>query len=306
MSLAAINEDDAADRLHVPVMVEEVCGLLSAHGPLAFVDVTVGTGGHGAAMLRATSARMLGIDRDAAALSIARERLAEFGDRVTLQQADFSELAGVMKESGFDGADAILADLGMSSYALDDPERGFSFRLDGPLDMRMDNRQTLRAYDLVNEESAEELARIIFTYGEERASRRIAKLIVDARRRHPIETTAELRAIVERALGARRRQGAHPATRTFQALRIAVNREMESLATLLRDGPAMLRPGGRMLVISYHSLEDRPVKERFRALVQGGGYVALTRKVIKPSAAETAHNPRARSARIRCIERSAN
>jgi 16S rRNA (cytosine1402-N4)-methyltransferase len=194
----------------------------------------------------------------------------------------------------------------MSSYALDDPERGFSFRLDGPLDMRMDNRQTLRAYDLVNEESAEELARIIYTYGEERASRRIAKLIVDARRRHPIETTAELRAIVERALGARRRQGAHPATRTFQALRIAVNREMESLAKLLRDGPAMLRPGGRMLVISYHSLEDRPVKERFRELVQGGGYVALTRKVIKPSAAETAHNPRARSARIRCIERSAN
>jgi 16S rRNA (cytosine1402-N4)-methyltransferase len=306
MSLAAINEDDAADRLHVPVMVEEVCGLLSAHGPLAFVDVTVGTGGHGAAMLRATSARMLGIDRDASALSIARERLAEFGDRATLQQADFSELAGVMKESGFAGADAILADLGMSSYALDDPERGFSFRLDGPLDMRMDNRQTLRAYDLVNEESAEELARIIYTYGEERASRRIAKLIVDARRRHPIETTAELRAIVERALGARRRQGAHPATRTFQALRIAVNREMESLATLLRDGPAMLRPGGRMLVISYHSLEDRPVKERFRELVQGGGYVALTRKVIKPSAAETAHNPRARSARIRCIERSAN
>src|SRR6267154_1690747 len=279
MNLAVRYEDDAADRRHVPVMVEEVCGLLSAHGPLAFVDVTVGTGGHGAAMLRATSARMLGIDRDASALSIARERLAEFGDRVTLQQADFSELAGVMKESGFAGADAILADLGMSSYALDDPERGFSFRLDGPLDMRMDNRQTLRAYDLVNEESAEELARIIYTYGEERASRRIAKLIVDARRR----------------------QGAHPATRTFQALRIAVNREMESLATLLRDGPAMLRPGGRMLVISYHSLEDRPVKERFRELVQGGGYVALTRKVIKPSAAETAHNPRARSARIRCI-----
>jgi 16S rRNA (cytosine1402-N4)-methyltransferase len=304
MSLAAINEDDAADRLHVPVMVEEVCGLLSAHGPLAFVDVTVGTGGHAAAMLRATSARMLGIDRDASALSVARERLVEFGDRVTLQQADFSEIAGVMKESGFDGADAILADLGMSSYALDDPERGFSFRLDGPLDMRMDNRQTIRAYDLVNEESAEELARIIYTYGEERASRRIARLIVDARRRHPIETTGELRAIVERALGARRRQGAHPATRTFQALRIAVNREMESLAVLLRDGPAMLRPGGRMLVISYHSLEDRPVKERFRELVRDGGYLEISRKVLKPSAAETASNSRARSARIRCIERS--
>jgi len=282
MSLAAIHEDDAADRRHVPVMVEEVCGLLSAHGPLAFVDVTVGTGGHAAAMLRATSARMLGIDRDAAALAVARERLMEFGDRVTLQRADFGELAAVMKGSGVHGADALLADLGMSSYALDDPERGFSFRLDGPLDMRMDNRQTLRAYDLVNEESAEELARIIYEYGEERASRRIAKLVVEARRRHPIETTAELRAIVERALGARRRRGAHPATRTFQALRIAVNREMESLAALLREAPAMLNPGGRMLVISYHSLEDRPVKERFRELVRGRGYAAIARKVISP------------------------
>lgn len=305
MSLAAIHEDDAADRRHVPVMVEEVCGLLSAHGPLAFVDVTVGTGGHAAAMLRATSARMLGIDRDAAALAVARERLLEFGDRVTLQRADFSEIAGLMKQSGFDAADALLADLGMSSYALDDPERGFSFRIDGPLDMRMDSRQTLRAYDLVNEESEEEFARIIYTYGQERASRRIAKLVVEARRRHPIETTAELRAIVERALGAHRRGGAHPATRTFQALRIAVNREMESLAVLLRDAPAMLSPRGRMLVVSYHSLEDRPVKERFRELVRAGGYVAIARKVIKPSAAETARNSRARSARIRCIERSA-
>jgi 16S rRNA (cytosine1402-N4)-methyltransferase len=305
MSLAAINDDDAADRRHVPVMVEEVCGLLSAHGPLAFVDVTVGTGGHAAAMLRTTPARMLGIDRDEAALTVARERLAEFGDRVTLHRADFSEIAAVMKQSGFDGADAILADLGMSSYALDDPERGFSFRLDGPLDMRMDDRQTLRAYDLVNEEGAEELARIIYTYGEERGSRRIAKFIVEARRKAPIETTGELRAIVERALGAHRRAGAHPATRTFQALRIAVNREMESLAALLRDGPAMLNPGGRMLVISYHSLEDRPVKERFRELARGNEYTAIARKVIKPSAAETARNPRARSARIRCIERSA-
>ena len=305
MNLAVINEDDAADRRHVPVMVEEVCGLLSAHGPLAFVDVTLGTGGHASAMLRATSARMLGIDRDEAALTVARERLAEFGDRVTLHRADFSEIAAVMKQSGFDGADAILADLGMSSYALDDPERGFSFRLDGPLDMRMDNRQPLRAYDLVNEEGAEELARIIYTYGEERGSRRIAKFIVEARRKDPIETTGELRAIVERALGAHRRAGAHPATRTFQALRIAVNREMESLAALLRDGPAMLNPGGRMLIISYHSLEDRPVKERFRELARGNEYTEIARKVIKPSAAETARNPRARSARIRCIERSA-
>jgi len=305
MSLAALHEDDAADRRHVPVMVEEVCGLLSAHGPLAFVDVTVGTGGHAAAMMRATGARMLGLDRDAGALAVAREQLAKFGDRVVLERADFAEVAAVMKRHGFDGADAMLADLGMSSYALDDPLRGFSFRLDGPLDMRMDDRQRLRARDIVNEESAEELARIIYMYGEERASRRIARMIVEARRRAPIETTGELRAIVERALGARRRGGVHPATRTFQALRIAVNREMESLAALLRDGPAMLNPGGRMLVISYHSLEDRPVKERFRELERTGGYSPIARKVIKPPASETSRNPRARSARIRCIERSA-
>src|ERR1019366_6004001 len=137
MSLAAIHEDDAADRRHVPVMVEEVCGLLSAHGPLAFVDVTVGTGGHAEAMLRATKARMLGLDRDGAALGFARERLAQFGDRVVLERADFGEVAATMKHHGFEGADAMLADLGMSSYALDDPQRGFSFRLDGPLDMRV-------------------------------------------------------------------------------------------------------------------------------------------------------------------------
>lgn len=305
MSLAVRYEDDAADRWHVPVMVEEVCGLLSAHGPLAFVDLTVGTGGHAAAMLRATKARMLGLDRDVAALEVARERLAEFGDRVVLERADFGEIAAVMKAHHVEGADAILADLGMSSYALDDPQRGFSFRTDGPLDMRMDDRQPVRARDLVNEESETELARIIYTYGEERGSRRVARMIVEARRRGPIETTAELRAIVERALGAHRRGGVNPATRTFQALRIAVNREMESLAALLRDGPAMLNPGGRMLVISYHSLEDRPVKERFRDLADSGDYAAITRKVIKPSAPELARNPRARSARIRCIERSA-
>jgi 16S rRNA (cytosine1402-N4)-methyltransferase len=306
MSLAATHEDDAADRRHVPVMVEEVCGLVSAHGPLAFVDVTVGTGGHSEAVLRATRARMLGLDRDEGAIAVARERLAEFGDRMVLERADFGEIAAVMRQYHFDGADAMLADLGMSSYALDDPQRGFSFRLDGPLDMRMDSRDAIRARDLVNEESAEEIARIIYTYGEERGSRRIARMIVAARRRNPIETTGELRAIVERAVGGNRRGGTHPATRTFQALRIAVNREMESLAALLRDGPALLNPGGRMIVISYHSLEDRPVKERFRDLVRGGGYTAIARKAIKPPAAETARNPRARSAKVRGIERSAS
>src|ERR1700731_2292290 len=150
MSLAAINEDDAADRRHVPVMVEEVCGLLSAHGPLAFVDVTVGTGGHAVAMLRATKARMLGLDRDAAAIAVARDRLGGVGDRVVLERADFGEVSSVMKQHHFDGADAILADLGMSSYALDDPNRGFSFRLDGPLDMRMEDWQAVEPKRSVN------------------------------------------------------------------------------------------------------------------------------------------------------------
>ncbi|HUO06408.1 MAG TPA: 16S rRNA (cytosine(1402)-N(4))-methyltransferase RsmH [Candidatus Binataceae bacterium] len=305
MNLAVIDDGDAADRMHVPVMVEEVRGLIAAHGPLAFVDVTVGAGGHSEAILRATEARMLGLDRDAAAIAAAGQRLSEFGDRVVLRQADFGEVESEMKAAGFDAADGILADLGMSSIALDDASRGFSFRHDGPLDMRMDQRQPLSAKDIINEESEEELARIIYTYGEERASRRIARMIVEARRNRPLETTGDLRAVVERALGAQRRGGMHPATRTFQAIRIAVNHEMESIAALLRDGPAMLRPMGRMVVIAYHSLEDRPVKECFRELVRGGGFTAITRKAAKPSAAEVARNPRARSAKLRCIERSA-
>src|SRR5260370_624152 len=172
-----------------------------------------------------------------------------------------------------------------------------------PLDMRMDRREQLRAYDIVNEESEEELGRIIHTYGEERAARRIARAVTEARRRRPIETTGELRSLVENTLGAHRRGAIHPATRTFQALRIAVNHELESLAGLLKRAPARLVSGGRMVVLAYHSLEDRMVKERFRGLVHAGDFTALTRKVLKPSPEEIAHNPRSRSARLRCIER---
>jgi len=305
MSLVAAFEAEKSDRLHEPVMVAEVVALLSAHAPNLIVDATVGTGGHAAALLRGTDARLLGLDRDADALDVARERLAEFADRIMLRQADFAELDDAMAECGLSQADAILADLGMSSFALDDPARGFSFRLDGPLDMRMDRRQPMRAYDIVNEESEQELARILHDYGEERASRRIARMIVDARRRGPLETTADLRAIVERALGARRRGGVSPATRTFQALRIAVNREVDCLASLLTRGPALLALRGRLAVIAYHSLEDRPVKERMRELAQTRAYSLITPKAIKPTGAEIARNPRARSARLRCIERIA-
>lgn len=305
MSLAVKHDDGAAVRRHVPVMMAEVRDLVAAHGPRVVVDVTLGMAGHAEAILGATDARIVGIDRDADALAAARERLARFGDRVILRQADFADLARVLGECGFERADAIVADLGMSSFALDDPERGFSFRLEGPLDMRMDRTQGIRAYDLVNEETETDLANIIFNFGEERASRRIARAIVEERRRRPLETTAELRAVVERAIGPHRRSGAHPATRTFQALRIAVNREMESLAALLADAPGLLAARGRMIVLAYHSLEDRAVKERFRELKRSGEYSAITGKVLKPQRAEIASNPRARSARLRCIERIA-
>ncbi|HVA82494.1 MAG TPA: 16S rRNA (cytosine(1402)-N(4))-methyltransferase RsmH [Candidatus Binataceae bacterium] len=305
MSLAVKHDDGAAVRRHVPVMVAEVRELVAAHGPRVVVDVTLGMAGHAAAILEATKARIVGIDRDADVLAAARERLAPFGDRVILRQADYADLVRVVADCGLGQVDAIVADLGMSSFALDDPARGFSFRLDGPLDMRMDRTQGLRAYDLVNEESESDLADLIFNFGEERASRRIARAIVEERRSRPIETTAELRAIVERALGPQRRAGAHPATRTFQALRIAVNRELDSLAALLRDAPGMLAEHGRMIVLAYHSLEDRAVKERFRELARAGDYSAITGKVRKPQRAEIVNNPRARSARLRCIERRA-
>lgn len=304
MTLAVKHDDGAAARLHVPVMVEEVREMISAHGPRVVVDATVGTGGHAAEILAAGDARVIGIDRDEAALEAARERLLQWGDRVILRHGDFGAIGAIVRGAGFERADAILADLGMSSFALDDPERGFSFRFDAPLDMRMDRSQKLRAYDLVNEESESDLADILHNWGEERAARRIAREIVEARRRRPIESTAEIRAIVERVLGPRRRGGVHPATRTFQALRIAVNREMDSLAALLREGPEILAARGRMVVIAYHSLEDRAVKERFRELVRAQGWRAVTGKVIKPQAAELARNPRARSARLRCVERS--
>lgn len=294
----------AASRRHVAVMVDEVVGLVRAVKPLVIVDATIGTAGHAEALLEATDAHLLGIDRDADALKAAAERLAPFGARVTLKQADFKDVEGVLDQSGIPCISAIIADLGMSSFALDDPERGFSFAADGPLDMRMDRRQPLRARDIVNEETESELARIIADYGEERLARRIARAIVAARRRGAIETTSDLRSIIESVAGTRR-GGIHPATRTFQALRIAVNREMESLAALLSSAPSRLSVGGRFVVIAFHSLEDRPVKQRFRELVQNGDFAAVTRKAMRPSAAEASHNRRARSARLRCIERVA-
>jgi 16S rRNA (cytosine1402-N4)-methyltransferase len=293
----------AAGRQHVAVMADEVVRLVRACKPILIVDATVGTGGHAERMLEETSASLLGIDRDDDALRIAAERLKRFGARVTLHQADFCDLGQMLDQAESPTASAIMADLGMSSFALDDPQRGFSFGADGPLDMRMDRRQKLRAYDIVNEESEEELARILLELGEEHAARQIARAIVTSRRRHLLETTGELVAVIASAVGGRRFGGINPATRTFQALRIAVNHELTSLAELLEQAPPRLAPGGRMIMLAYHSLEDRPVKQRFRELTRTGQFIAISRKAMRPDARELANNRRARSARLRCIER---
>jgi 16S rRNA (cytosine1402-N4)-methyltransferase len=294
----------AAGRQHVAVMADEVVRLVRACNPTLIVDATVGTGGHAERMLQETGANLFGLDRDDAALHVAAERLSRFGPRVRLRQADFRDLDLMLDEAGSPTASAIVADLGMSSFALDDPERGFSFATEGPLDMRMDRRQRLRAYDIVNEESEEELARLLHDYGEERAARRIARAIINARRRHPVQTTTELALIVANAAGGWRSGAINPATRTFQALRIAVNGERDSLTELLEKAPLRLAAGGRMVVLAYQSLEDRPVKERFRELAKTGEFNTVSRKVMRPDAEEVANNRRARSARLRCIERA--
>lgn len=275
---------------HVPVMVAEVTALLTGRGTV--LDLTVGAGGHAEALLERGVERVVGLDRDPVAIQTASARLARFGDRFEAVLARFSELP---VENRVDG---VLFDLGVSSMQLDRPERGFSYRHAGPLDMRM-GTEGGSALDLVNQVSEEELARIVFEYGQEPRSRRVAAAIVRARARGPIETTDQLARVVAGALGARR-GGPHPARRTFQALRIAVNRELEELAASLPRAAGILAPGGRLVVISYHSLEDRITK---RFLLQEGALRVLTKKPLTPSRAESERNPRARSAKLRSAEK---
>ena len=300
---------------HVPVMVAEVVEWLRPRPGVRVVDATLGFGGHAAALLAAAPrACLLGIDRDPAALAHAQARLAREAERVILRRARFGDLPATLAELGWDGADAVLLDLGVSSLQLDDPARGFSFRADGPLDMRMDPDQTLDADEVVNRWSGPELARILAEHGEERRARAIARAIVRAR---PLRSTGDLARLVARVVG-RRHSGLHPATRTFQAIRIAVNDELAALDQFLDAGYGVLRPGGRLAVLAYHSLEDRRVKEAFRrwaasCLCPPGvarctcGWRAqvrvLTRRPVRPSPAEVLRNPRARSARLRVVER---
>jgi len=290
-----------SDAGHLPVLLEETLELVAVRPGGLWVDGTVGLGGHAAAVLRATApdGRLLGLDRDGESLARARGRLAAFGERVRLEQADYREIP-----ERLDGemASGILLDLGVSSAQLDEAERGFSFQAEGPLDMRMDRSRGQTAADLVNRLREKELADLLYTCGEEPASRRIARAIVFARERRPIATTTELADVVRRAAPRGRRPGLHPATRTFQALRIRVNRELDGLGPALERIASCLSPGGRMVVIAFHSLEDRAVKEAFRAL-SARGYRVLTRKPVRPGETEVRRNPRARSARLRGLSR---
>jgi 16S rRNA (cytosine1402-N4)-methyltransferase len=299
---------------HQPVLYHEIIHALRPHSPGRYVDGTVGAGGHARGILEACApdGQLLGLDLDPQALALARETLAPFGRRAVLAQASYTSLPAAISELGWDAVDGIVLDLGLSSMQLDTPERGFSFLHDAPLDMRFSPRNPVQAADLVNGLPADELADLLFRYGEEPASRRIAQAIVRAR---PLRTTRELAAAVESVLP--RRSGIHPATRTFQALRIAVNEELASVAEALPKAVAALRSGGRLAVISFHSLEDRIVKDYFRE--QGRDLVnppyeqiyaeerkavlkELSRKPIVPSDDEVNSNPRARSAKLRIVE----
>lgn len=295
---------------HLPVLYQEVLDGLQPRPGGVYLDGTLGAGGHAAGLLErsAPDGRLIGLDRDPVALAQARERLAGFGERATVAQASYLQMAEFAPAEGLDG---IVLDLGLSSLQLDDPARGFSFQGDGPLDMRFGPDQTLTAAEIVNEWPLDDIADVLFEYGEERQSRRIARAIGAAR---PLHSTRELAEVVSRALGGRHEK-THPATRTFQALRIAVNGELDAVAAVLPLAARLLKPGGRLAVITFHSLEDRLVKQFLRgtpADTEAASSVpaqpplrAVNRKPIEPEPAETAGNPRARSAKLRLAERPA-
>jgi len=291
---------------HEPVMVAETVALLEPSRGGVFVDCTVGLGGHARALLEAGASRVLALDRDPEALQIARARLEAFGGRVELVHADYRDLGRVLDEHQIPGVAGALADLGVSSMQLDAEGRGFSFRRDEPLDMRMDQSQGPTAADLLRDVAEEDLANVIFQHGEERFSRRIARAIVEARRAGAIATTGQLAQLVRRVVPKRGYQRIDPATRTFQALRIWVNRELDQLEAFLANACARLLVGARLVVITFHSLEDRIVKHAFRALAHGRATLRiLTKRPLVPGEAELDRNPRARSAKLRAIERLA-
>jgi len=288
------------------VLVHEVVAWLRPRSDGLYVDATLGLGGHTRALVEAGAGRVVGLDRDAAALTVARERLADVADRVSFVHTDYRDLAAVLAAQGLDAVDGIVVDLGVSSLQFDDARRGFSFRQAGPLDMRMDASSGSTAAEVLASIDEDALADVLWRFGEERHARRIARAVVRARDRRAIATTDELAAIVRGAAGPRGHQRIDPATRTFQALRIWVNRELDGLDGFLETAVGALRPAGRVAVISFHSLEDRIVKQTFRRLVaEREGLTDLTRKPVVPGDAEVERNPRARSAKLRAVEKAA-
>jgi 16S rRNA (cytosine1402-N4)-methyltransferase len=306
---------------HHPVMVERVVELLRPHPGGVYLDATLGLGGHAERLLAASGpdGRVIGIDRDPAALALARERLAGAGERLVAVAASFADLTEVAAGAGVDAVDGVLYDLGVSSLQLDEPTRGFSYRADAPLDMRMDPTGGITAAEVLNTYPRAELARILREYGEERHAGRIARFIDEARRRRPVQTTGQLVDLVKAAVpAAARRTGPHPARRAFQALRIEVNHELDALRASLPQAIDLLAPGGRLVVLAYHSLEDRIVKQALNAAAgrddqaparlpiatsPPARVVVLTRRPETPTAAEVAANPRAESAKLRAAEK---
>ena len=305
---------------HKPVLLDECIEMLNIRPGGVYVDGTLGRAGHSREIVRRlTGGRLICIDQDTAAIRAAEERLAPWRDRVTLVHGNFSDLADILREAGVSGVDGALFDLGVSSPQLDDASRGFSYMQDAPLDMRMDNTAALTAREVVNTWSQEELRRILYEYGEERYAPAVARAIVRARETGPVETTLELAEIVRGAMPpAALREKQHPAKRSFQAVRIAVNGELDALPPMLEAAVDSLNPGGRLAVITFHSLEDRIVKQTLREQARGctcprefpvcvcgkkPKIRLVTRKPIVPGAAELSENPRARSAKLRTAEK---
>jgi 16S rRNA (cytosine1402-N4)-methyltransferase len=288
---------------HIPVLVRETIDFLNVRPEGNYIDATLGAGGHAQEILkRLGSGRLLGLDRDPQALEVAGQKLAGFGEKLIMQKGNFAQIDVLHAASGLPPVDGVVVDLGLSSMQLDDASRGFSFNLPGPLDMRMDPQIETTAADLVNHLPERDLADIFFKLGEERHSRRIARAIVKAR---PYRLTTELAQVVTRAIPSRAGlHQIHPATRTFLALRLAVNAELENLEQFLDRVLVVLRPGGRVVILSFHSLEDRQVKQAFRRWQGEGRASVLTRKVVRPGDVEIQNNPRARSAKLRAAEKT--
>ena len=313
--------EEAIQFSHRPVLLDECIDGLHIRPDGVYIDGTAGGAGHSseiAARLGETG-RLIALDQDETAVAVATERLSVFGERARVVRSNFCELGSVCEQLGVEAIDGLLLDLGVSSYQLDTAERGFSYQADAPLDMRMDNRNPLTAQRIVNEYSEDQIRRILFEYGEERFSSRIASNIVREREKRPIETTGELVEIIKRSIPAAQRDGGHhPAKRSFQALRIEVNAELDVIAPAIRSAVRLLKKGGRVAIITFHSLEDRIVKNAFAEMAQGCTcpkdfpicvcgkkplLKVITRKPILPSEAELAVNPRARSAKLRVAER---